>query len=86
VDIRFDGEACAICISSTSIMIDLLIGKTIDEVKDIIVNYKRMINGEEYNESILGEAIVYQDINKQPNKKTCALLSWQGIEQIVGDY
>ena len=27
-DIRFDGEACAICTSSTSIMIETLIGKT----------------------------------------------------------
>ena len=30
-DIRFDGEACAICTSSTSIMSELVIGKTIDE-------------------------------------------------------
>ena len=34
-DIKFDGEACAICTSSTSIMIETLIGKTIDEVKEI---------------------------------------------------
>lgn len=32
-DIRFDGEACAICTSATSIMIDTLIGKTIEEAK-----------------------------------------------------
>ena len=30
-DIRFDGEACAICTSSTSIMTELLIGKTLEE-------------------------------------------------------
>ena len=30
-DARFDGEACAICTSSTSIMIHTIIGKTIDE-------------------------------------------------------
>ena len=34
-DIRFDGEACAICTSSTSIMINTLIGKNIDEAKEI---------------------------------------------------
>ena len=38
-DIRFDGEACAISTSSTSIMIDTLIGKTLDEAKNIIDNY-----------------------------------------------
>ena len=35
-DIRFDGEACAICTASTSIMSELLIGKTIDEANKII--------------------------------------------------
>ena len=41
-DIRFDGEACAICTSSTSIMIDTLKGKTINEAKEIInLNEKR---------------------------------------------
>ena len=38
-DIRFDGEACAICTSATSIMTETLIGKTIDEAKNIIKNY-----------------------------------------------
>ena len=37
-DIKFDGEACAICTSSTSIMIETLIGKTLEEVEDILVN------------------------------------------------
>ena len=32
IDIRFDGEACAICTSSTSIMIDTLLGKSVFEV------------------------------------------------------
>ena len=29
-DVRFDGEACAICTSSTSVMIDTLLGKSIE--------------------------------------------------------
>ena len=43
-DIRFDGEACAISTSATSIMIRSLIGKKIDEVKKILINYRNMIN------------------------------------------
>ena len=38
-DIRFDGEACAISTSATSIMIRKLIGKTVSEVKTILENY-----------------------------------------------
>ena len=80
-DVRFDGEACAICTSSTSIMIDTLIGKTIEEAKDIINNFYNMIDEKEYKEEILEQANVYNDIYKQPNRKKCALLAWWGMEK-----
>lgn len=82
-DIKFDGEACAICTSSTSIMIETLIGKTIEEVEKILINYSNMIEGKEYDENILENTIVYSDISKQPNRKKCALLPWWGIEKIL---
>ena len=83
IDIRFDGEACAICTSSTSIMIDTLIGKTKEEAKKILENYANMIDEKDYDGELLEQAIVYNDIAKQPNRKKCALLPWWGIEKIL---
>lgn len=85
-DIRFDGEACAICTSATSIMTDTLIGKTVKEAESIIQNYYNMIDEKKYDSEILEQAIVYDDIYKQPNRKKCALLSWWGAEKIVKEY
>lgn len=82
-DIRFDGEACAICTSSTSIMINTLIGKTIEEAKEIYSNFEKMVDEQEYSADILEEAIVYDDICKQPNRKKCALLPWWGIGKVI---
>ena len=82
-DIRFDGEACAICTSSTSIMINSLIGKKINETLEIIDNFEKMINEKEYDAELLGEAIVYSDIAKQPNRKKCALLTWEGTKEVL---
>ena len=82
-DIRFDGEACAICTSSTSIMIDTLTGKKLDEAINIVDNFENMIDEKEYNESIIGEGIVYSDIAKQPNRKNCALLTWRGARDLI---
>lgn len=82
-DIRFDGEACAICTSSTSIMINSLIGKKINDALEIINNFESMINEKEYNGELLGEAIVYSDISKQPNRKKCALLTWEGTKEVL---
>lgn len=84
-DIRFDGEACAICTSSTSIMIDTLKGKTLNEAKEIINNFKDMLDEKEFNKDILEQALVYEDISKQPNRKKCALLSWWGIEKAINE-
>ena len=82
-DVRFDGEACAICTSSTSIMIETLLGKTLEEAREIYNNYVNMIDEKEYNSNILESAIVYQDIAKQPNRKKCALLPWWGMDKAL---
>ena len=85
-DIRFDGEACAISTSTASIMIKILIHKTVDEALNIINNYQNMINEQEYTPEILEEAIVYDEIYKQPNRKKCALLPWNGIKEVLQQY
>ena len=84
-DIRFDGEACAISTSATSIMIRSLIGKKIEDVKKILINYQKMINEEEYDENILGELNVYDTICKQPNRKNCALLPSVAVNKMLGE-
>lgn len=83
IDAHFDGEACAICTSSTSIMIDTIIGKSIKEAEDILNNFEHMIDEKKYDENILEQAIVYDDIYKQANRKKCALLPWWGLEKII---
>ena len=85
-DIKFQGEACAISTSSTSIMITNLIGKTIAETLEYIENFKAMVNEEPYDEELLKEGIVYNEIYKQSNRKTCALLPYVGIEKVLRDY
>ena len=84
-DIKFDGEACAISTSASSIMTKALIGKSIDEVKKILINYKNMIEEKDYDEDILGELNVYDHICKQPNRKNCALLPMVSVEKMLGE-
>ncbi|MBR3198541.1 MAG: SUF system NifU family Fe-S cluster assembly protein [Bacilli bacterium] len=84
-DIKFDGEACALCISSASIMTDTLIGKKTKEVEKILENFLNMTTEKEYDKELLGEAIVYEDVSKTPNREKCVLLSWWGIEKILNE-
>ena len=82
-DIKFEGEACVIAISSTSILSDLFIGKKINEIENILKNYYSMIEEHEYDKELLGEACVYDDIYKQPSRKTCVTLFARGMEKII---
>lgn len=82
-DIKFDGEACAICIASASIMTDTLIGKTKEEAEEILTNILNMVKEKEYDKELLEEAIVFDDISKSPNREKCVLLSWWGIEKLI---
>ena len=85
-DVLFDGEACAICTSSSSIMTSTLIGKKIEEAEEIINNFYNMIDEKEYNKDILEDANVYDDIYRQPNRKKCALLSWWAVDKALKEY
>lgn len=82
-DITFEGEACAISISATSIMINNLIGKTKEEAIKYINNFYHMTNGEDFDSELVGEGIVYSDIYKQGNRKTCATLPFRGLEKVI---
>ena len=85
-DIRFNGEACAISTASTSIMIKNIIGKSVIEAKKYIDNFMNMINELEYNEELLGEGIVFDEIYKQQNRKNCVTLPYVGIKKIIDKY
>ncbi len=85
-DIKFQGEACAISTSSTSIMITNLIGKTVKEALDYINNFDAMINECEYDEELLKEGIVYNTIYKQGNRKHCAMLPYVGMRKVLEEY
>lgn len=88
VDAHFDGEACAICTSATSMIVKNLIGKSVEEAKELVRNYQNMVNEEEYNPEVLNELNALDDIYLQPARKNCALLSSKSAKKIldkVGD-
>lgn len=82
-DIKFNGEACVIAISSTSLLIKYLIGKSVEEALNIISNYENMIEGLSYDQSIIKDLIAFDDIGKQPSRKICATLASRKIKELL---
>lgn len=85
-DMAFTGHGCAISQSSTSIMIDVLKGKTIEEAKKIIETFINMIKREPQTEEDLkklDEAIAFKNIANMPARVKCALLAWHTLEDLL---
>jgi len=85
VDAYFDGEACAISTASTSIMIKKIIGMYLNEAREFIKNFDNMVYEKEYDESLMGEALAFDEIHKQESRKTCATLPYRGLEKLIKD-
>ncbi len=85
-DMAFSGHGCAISQSSTSIMIDTLKGKTIEEAKEIIKTFIGMIKREITDEEELKrleDAIAFKNVANMPARVKCALLAWHTIENML---
>lgn len=85
-DMAFTGHGCAISQASTSIMIDTLRGKTIEEAKEIIKIFIEMIKRETTDEKELEkleDAIAFRNVANMPARVKCALLAWHTIEDIL---
>ena len=85
-DMAFTGHGCAISQSSTSIMIDTLRGKTIEEAKEIIKTFIEMIKREIKDEKELEkleDAIAFKNIANMPARVKCALLAWHTMEDLL---
>ncbi len=85
LDVRFDGTACTIATASTSMMTDLLIGKSVQDAKAIIENYFFMIDDRNYDEELLQEAISMKGVSKQANRIKCATIGWKAIQQMIDE-
>lgn len=87
-DMAFSGHGCAISQASTSIMIDVLKGKTIKEAKEIIKTFIDMIKRETKSEEELEkleEAIAFRNVANMPARVKCALLAWHTIEDMLNE-
>ena len=86
IDAYFNGEACAITTSATSIMVRKIIGLDIENAKVLMKEYLHMINEEEYDKELLDELNAYYDIGKQPSRIKCARLPFDTLEKTIKIY
>ena len=83
IDACFEGVACTISTSSTDILCDLIIGKSVKDALYIVEQYKNMIYEKDFDDSVLDELIVFINTHKQAARIKCATLGPSGVEDII---
>ncbi len=84
-DITYDVNGCTVCRASTSIMSELLIGKTKEEVNTIISNINNMFMGNDFNRDLVDEAIAFEGVKNLPPRIKCAILPYKAYKKAIGE-
>ena len=85
-DLAFSGHGCAISQSSTSLMIETLLGKKVSQAKKIIKIFIKMIKRESITEkekSLLKNCAIFENVSNMPSRAKCATLSWHTLDDLL---
>lgn len=84
-DIAFSGTGCTISQASASMMTDEVIGKTPEQVSEMVEAFSEMItkNEDKDYEDLLGDAVVLEGVAQFPARIKCATLAWKAIYQAL---
>ena len=88
-NLTFEGSGCAISIASTSIMTELVKGKTIEVAKKIIIHFLDMIkNTSEIKSKDLDEdqktkIMSLSGVKQYPMRVKCATLAWHTLTSAI---
>ncbi|KXT77606.1 Fe-S cluster assembly sulfur transfer protein SufU [Streptococcus sp. DD13] len=83
-DIAFAGDGCSISTASSSMMTDVVLGKTKKQALELAEIFSKMVQGtkdEEQNQ--LGEAKLLAGVSKFPQRIKCATLSWNALKKAI---
>lgn len=83
-EISFQGQGCAICTASTSLMTESVKGKTLEEALGIFDEFHHMLTGVAEEQGVeLGKLLVFEGVREYPVRVKCATLAWHTLHAAV---
>lgn len=80
-DVAYHGQGCAISQAAAAIICGLIKDKDIATARGLLRRFEDMINGQEVDLSLLGDAKILAGIAKIPGRKRCALLACENLKK-----
>lgn len=79
-DVKFEGEGCAIAMSSADLMAEAMRGKSIQDALDTIERFQAMMKGEAEFPKEMRKLNVMQGVSQFPVRIKCATLTWHTLK------
>ena len=90
-ELGWDGEGCSISQASTSVMSDLVSGRSVDDALAVQERFLSLMQSQGHAEvsdddaDLLEDAIAFEGVSKYPARVKCALLGWMAMKSAVAD-
>jgi nitrogen fixation protein NifU and related proteins len=91
-DLGWEGEGCSISQASTSVMSDLVVGRSIDDALALQEKFLQLMQSQgkgglaelsEADADELDDAVAFEGVSKYPARIKCALLGWMAMKGAV---
>ena len=79
-DIAFEGQGCAICIASASMMTEAVLGRPLAQARHTAQAVHAMLGGAAApDEAALGKLALLSGVRRFPSRIKCAALAWHAL-------
>ena len=86
-DIAFEGQGCAICIASASLMTEAVKGRSLAEAKQLSASMRDLLTREsplaEAEQAGLGKLAALHGVRRFPSRIKCAMLGWCALDECL---
>jgi len=85
-DVSYESLGCSISQASTSVLTDLVVGKSVQEAFRILDSFQEMAQSRGKvpgDEDVIGDGVAFAGVSKYPARVKCALLGWMAFKDAV---
>jgi nitrogen fixation NifU-like protein len=86
-DVSYDAIGCSISQAATSVLTDLVVGRTVAESTSTMQAFMEMVQSRgqvQPDEGVLEDAVAFAGVSQYPSRVKCALLGWMAFKDAVG--
>lgn len=85
LNVQFEGSGCAMCIASTSLLLEALQNKQVIDSCEFVSKLLTLLQGQcsEKDKEQLGKLIVLEGVKQYPSRVKCVTLSWHALREIL---